>query len=155
MLHYQCTNNALLSRQSYTIKGGKVTHFSSKRVHIVLILIYLTLITTNDARKKHHLWQTPSLTHTFWVFPANILNFPCEFTEPFMRNHWTFPANSTNLFCELNELFLWMNWNAERSTLSQRALVIATPSARQVDDEPSATSWIQRSRSVNPNLRLW
>jgi len=111
--HLQACKVAPPRCQEYTIKltnlhyqGGKVTHFSSKRVHIFLVLFYLTLTTTNDARKRRHLWQTPSLSHTFWVSPANILNFSCEPTEPRLRNHWTFPANSTNFSCELNELFL-------------------------------------------------
>ena len=51
-------------------------------------------------------------------------------------------------FFSSTEGFLWFYWNAEPSTLSRRAFAIATPSARRFDDEPSATSWIQRSASV-------
>ena len=51
--------------------------------------------------------------------------------------------------------FLRFYWNAEPSTLTRRAFAIATPNARQVDDEPSATSWIQRKASVSPHMRFW
>ena len=39
-----------------------------------------------------------------------------------------------------SQSFLCFNWNAEPSALTRRAFAIATPKARQVDGEPSATS---------------
>ena len=56
---------------------------------------------------------------------------------------------------DCTDSFLWFYWNAEPSTLTRRAFAIATPNARQVDDEPSATSWIQRKASVSPHMRFW
>ena len=53
------------------------------------------------------------------------------------------------------EPFLRFYWNIVLSTFTWRALVVATPSARRCDNEPSATSWIQRSGSVNPQIRFW
>ena len=50
--------------------------------------------------------------------------------------------------------FLWFYWNVEPSTLTRRAFAIATPSARWDDNEPSATSWIQRNASVSSQIRL-
>ena len=146
--HLQACKIAPPRRQECTIKltnlhyqGGKVTHFSSKQVHIFLVLFYLTLITTNDARKKHHLWQTPSLPHTFWVFPANILNFSCEPTGPFLRNHWTFPANSPNFSCELTEPFLPTQRTFPVDELKCRALNVNTASLRHRNAERSPNRW--------------
>ena len=56
---------------------------------------------------------------------------------------------------DCTELFLWFNWNAEPSTFTRRTFAIATPKVRQDDAEPSATSWIQRNASVNPQMRFW
>ena len=74
----------------------------------------------------------PEMLRMYWHSPLIILNPPFDWAESFLR----------------------FNSIAEPSTFTRRALVIATPSARRFDNEPSATSWIQRSGSVNPQIRF-
>ena len=50
---------------------------------------------------------------------------------------------------------VWFYWKAEPSTLTRRAFVIETPSARRFDNERSATSWIQRNALVYPQMCFW
>ena len=66
----------------------------------------------------------------------------------YSRFVWNSSSIHQKFFFDPTGGFLWFYWNAEPSTLSRRAFAIATPSLRRFDDEPSATSWIQRSASV-------
>ena len=72
-----------------------------------------------------------------------------------LRLCWFSPSIVQVFFFDWTERFLWFYWTTEPSTFTRRAFAIATPKARQVDAEPSATSWIQRNGSVNPQMRFW
>ena len=80
-------------------------------------------------------------------------SFDCS--DTLLYFYWNSPSLLLILFSDFTERFLWFYWIVEPSTLTRRALVIATPSARWDDNERSATSWIQRSASVNPQIRFW
>ena len=80
---------------------------------------------------------------------------PFDCTNTLLRLYWHAPSIVVVLSFDCTDSFLWFYWNAEPSTLTRRAFAIATPNARQVDDEPSATSWIQRKASVSPHMRFW
>ena len=79
-------------------------------------------------------------------------SFDCS--DTLLYFYWNSPSLLLNLFFDLTERFLWFYWNVEPSTLTRRAFAIATPKARRFDNEPSATSWIQRNASVNLQIRL-
>jgi len=76
------------------------------------------------------LWiKWPEMLRMYWHSPLIVQSNPFDWAESFLR----------------------LNSIAEPSTFTRRALVIATPSARRFDNEPSATSWIQRSASECPH----
>ena len=79
-------------------------------------------------------------------------SFDCS--DTLLYFYWNSPSLLLILFFDLTERFLWFYWTVEPSTLTRRAFAIATPKARHRLGEPSATSWIQRSASVNPKIRL-
>ena len=70
--------------------------------------------------------------------------------DSFLWFHCTFSSAKAHLSIDSTEPLLWFYWNTEPSTFTRRAFVIATANVRRCDGEPSATSWIQRSGSVNP-----
>ena len=84
-----------------------------------------------------------------------VLNLQLGESQLSLRFCWTISLINLKLSFKYTATFLWFYWNTEPSTLICRAFAIVTPSARQVDAEPSATSWIQRKGSVNPQMRFW
>jgi len=80
---------------------------------------------------------------------------PFAFTDAPLWFYWCFPSILQAFSFDCTERFLRFYWNGEPSTLTRRAFAIATPSARYRNAEPSATSWIQRSGSVSPQMRFW
>ena len=80
---------------------------------------------------------------------------PYNFSHASFRFLSRFSSICLILFCNWTQAILWFYWTAEPSTLTRRAFAIATPKARRFDNEPSATSWIQRSGSVYPKIRFW
>ena len=91
----------------------------------------------------------------YWNSPSIVLIRSFDCTDTLLRLYWHAPSIVVVLSFDCTDSFLWFYWNAEPSTFTRRAFAIATPSARQVDDEPSATSWIQRKASVSPHMKFW
>ena len=82
----------------------------------------------------------PWVQRLHWTLSSTKVNHSFDYTEPFT---WWKPITHLiilNLSIDCTELFLCFYWIAEPSTKLQRAFVIATPSARYRNDEPSATS---------------
>ena len=90
-----------------------------------------------------------------WDNTQHVFSLPFAWCNSLLRFYSPFPLIQQNVFFDSTEFFLRFYWNIEPSTFTRRRFGIATPKARQVDGEPSATSWIQRNASVNPNKRLW
>ena len=97
----------------------------------------------------------PELYRRNWCFPTIWLTLPFDFSHVSLWFDSRFSSICLILFCNWTQAILWFYWTAEPSTLTRRAFAIATPKARQVDDEPSATSWIQRNASVSPKICFW
>jgi len=66
------------------------------------------------------------------------LSFDC--TEPFAQRKPTVPLNILAFSFDFTEPLARRKPNAEPSAFTRRTFAIATPKARQVDAEPSATS---------------
>ena len=108
--------------------------------------------------KKNHSFNNniPSFSDYFFLLrlqsyapsTVNLLFFDCKLT--LLRFYWTIRLVILNFSFAFTAPLLWFYWNAEPSTLTRRAFAIETPKARYRNDEPSATSWIQRIGSVNP-----
>ena len=113
--------------------------------------------------KKNHSFNNniPSFSDYFFLLrlqsyapsTVNLLFFDCKLT--LLRFYWTIRLVILNFSFAFTAPLLWFYWNAEPSTLTRRAFAIETPKARYRNDEPSATSWIQRIGSVNPHKRCW
>ena len=95
------------------------------------------------------------LSRTSWNSPFSPVWTHWKTTTYRLRMYWSFPLIALNCPFDCTDSVLWFNWNAEPSTIIWRTFAIATPKARYRNAEPSATSWIQRKGSVNPQMRFW
>ena len=93
-------------------------------------------------------------TYQMWT---NILARSFDSSEPSTQRKPIYPSNLQNHSFGCSGVFLWFYWNAEPSTLLWRAFVIATPSPRWFDNEPSATSvvsWRHLMLTLSSNRAL-
>ena len=102
-------------------------------------------------RKRRHCHLDGGLRFRFLLLWLSVKGWKPER----LRMYRHFPLIIQALSFDFTEPILWWYWNAEPSTLTRRTFAIATPKARQVDAEPSATSLNQIISSVNPQMRFW
>ena len=127
-----------------------------KSVHILKLRAKVRFFVETSAVFLPKLLWHPLSIPFFPIFanpkPQIASSSPSHRALRFCRSNPSSPSHRALRFCRSNplilqipsfgstKLFLRFNWKAEPSTLTRRAFAIATPKARQVDDEPSATS---------------
>jgi len=85
--------------------------------------------------------------------PLLILNFSFAYPKPLLRFSWTFPSTKLNFSFDFTETSSPQRNDSERSPSQRRALVIETPSARQLVESQGALQSSYKWASENPQKR--